>query len=81
MSCQLSPLSCCACACDPSVIVNLYGSGSGSVAGHYGGDYDPNEAGLIPDNPDAWNFFSQEIPGDGAILTTWTWNPNFMTWK
>lgn len=80
MSYQLSPLSCCACACDPSVIVNLYGAAGGACS-VYGGDDDPIASGFIPDDPAAWSIYYQTIPGDGAILTTWTWNPDYLTWK
>ena len=63
------------------MIVNLYGAAGGASSPIYYGDYDPVAAGFIPDDPTVWSLFKQTIPGDGAVLTTWDWNPDYLTWK
>ena len=78
MSCQLAPITCCTCSCDPSVIVNL--GAAGGVGGGMGGDEDPNDAGIVPIDTAAWVSYSQTIPGTQAIWQEWTWNPGYQTW-
>lgn len=81
MSFQLSPITCCACQCDPSVIIQINGGGGGGGGSGilYGTD-NPNDAGLIPSDPSKMIDYRQLYADGSGILTAWTWNPNTQLW-